>query len=389
MGLLFGSRAPQERALTLTDMGVPERTVAGTTGQPATPDRAMRFSAVWAALRLRSDLISTLPVDVFRRTSDGAQVPAPGSALFTQPASGMRLDEWLYATQMDLDRYGNCFGHIVARDAAGYPLQVEPWPASEVRVRMDGYRIRSYVYQREEFTPLDVWHERQYAVAGLKVGLSPLQYAAWVIGAGLSAQEFGLDFYANGAHPTGTLRHTEAANLDPEALTVAKQRFKAATANRDIFATGKEWEFTPTMVDANTSKFLDAQSATAVDVCRYIGVPANSIDAVVSGQSVTYSNLSQRQLDLLVNFLGPAIIRREKALTAALPAPRFVKFNSDAMLRLDTTQRTDLVAKQIDSWVMTPDEARALENRPPLTEADIALLQSRRTTKTPDEGTTP
>lgn len=30
------------------------------------PDSAMRSSAVWAALRLRSDLVSTMPVDAFR-----------------------------------------------------------------------------------------------------------------------------------------------------------------------------------------------------------------------------------------------------------------------------------------------------------------------------------
>jgi hypothetical protein len=32
-----------------------------------TPDKAMCHSAVWARVRLRADLISTLPLDVYRR----------------------------------------------------------------------------------------------------------------------------------------------------------------------------------------------------------------------------------------------------------------------------------------------------------------------------------
>lgn len=368
----------QSRALTLGDAGVPSRGGAGRLGRPARSDEALRFSAVWASLRLRADLISTLPVDVFRRTADGGQVEAPASRLFRRPAEDMLWPEWLYATQMDLDRHGNCAGFIEAREA-GYPVQIEPWDASAVTFRLKGRRITRIVYDRTEYDPSEVWRERQYTVPGLRVGLSPLAYAAWTVGAALSAQEFGLDWFANGAHPSGTLRHTEAANLDPRVLDAAKARFREAVANRDIFATGKEWEYSPATTDANSAQFLAAMAQSAVDVARYIGVPATAIDAAVSGQSLTYANLTQQQLHLLVNYLSAPIIRREWALTMnALPAPRFVKFNTDALLRLDPTGRTDLMAKQIDAWLSTPDEGRSLNNLPPLTPEQVAQLQARR-----------
>lgn len=343
----------------------------------------MRFSALWAALRLRADLISTLPMDVFRYDRDGAQVPAPATPLFRRPSAGMLWHEWMYSSQMDLDRYGNCFGQIVAREA-GYPSQIELWAASDTVVRFDGNRIIKYLHRSTEFDPADVWHERQYTVAGYRVGLSPLAYGAWAIGAGLAAQEFGANFYATGAHPSGTLRNTEQSELDPRVTAAAKARFKLATENRDIFVTGKEWEFSPAAVDANSSQFLAELQAAAVDVARFIGVPAYAIDAV-SGASRTYSNVTQEQLHLLVNHLNPAVIRRELALTAdALPAPRFCKLNTDALLRLDPAARTKQIGDQIKSWTMTPDEGRALENRPPLTPEDIDLLKSM-TSKTGDK----
>lgn len=350
----------------------------------------MRFSAVWAALRLRADLISTLPVDVLRDApGGGGQVAAPKTRLFTRPADGILWPEWMYSTQMDLDRHGNCAGLIEARES-GYPVQIEPWDSSAVTFRLKGRRIVRIVYDRVEYDPFEVWHERQYTVGGFRVGLSPLAYAAWTVGAALSAQEFGLEWFANGAHPSGTLRHTEAANLDARVLDAAKARFREAVANRDIFATGKEWEYTPATVDASSAQFLEAMAQSAVDVARYIGVPAAAIDAAVSGQSITYANLSQQQLHLLVNYLTAPIVRREWALTMnALPAPRVVKFNTDALLRMDPTGRTELMAKQIDAWLTSPDEGRALNNLPPLTPEQVAQLQARKRSGGTAGGETP
>jgi phage portal protein BeeE len=48
----------------------------GNAGVHVTPDSALRHSAVWACLRLRADLVSTMPVDVFRRVN-GVQVEVP------------------------------------------------------------------------------------------------------------------------------------------------------------------------------------------------------------------------------------------------------------------------------------------------------------------------
>lgn len=368
MSLLFARRAAAN-----IDSLIPPR--ADGRGRPASESDALRHSAVWAALRLRADLISTLPVDVFRRV-DGVQVAAPGSRLLSQPAAGMDIGEWVYSSQMDLDRYGNCFGEIVERDALGLPVQVELWPASEVRVSMSGLRLAGYRYGHRDYRPDQVWHERQYTVPGLRVGLSPLAYAAWSVGGYLSAQSFALDWFTEGAHPSGTLRNTEQSVMDPKVMAAAKARFKAAVANRDLFVTGKDWEFSPAAQDANGAAFLEQMRYGAADVCRFFGVPADAIDAGTSSSAVTYANITQFQLRLLVNNLGPAIIRRERALSAALPSPRYVKFNTDALLRLDPAARIASLAQQIDSRTLTPDEARELDNRRPLTPEQVGQFDA-------------
>lgn len=353
-------------------------------------DTALQSSAVWACLRLRADLISTMPVDEFRRVN-GVQVEVPKPAFLTYPGgSRVHITEWLYSSQVDLDRYGNAFGLITERDAAGNPARVDLVPASNVAVKgtagdVTEYRIGSTVYQ-----PRDVWHERQFTLPGLPIGLSPVAYAAYSIGGYLSAQEFALDWFKNSAGPGGTLRNTRQDVISQEVSDAAKAKFKAATRDRDIFVTGADWEWTPGSADASQAAFLEQMKYGATDICRFFGVPADMIDAEGSSSSITYANVTQRNLQLLVMNLGPAIVRREVALSAALPQPRYVKLNTDAILRMDPSTVTTNLAAQIASRLRTVDEAREVINLAPLTDAQYAefdrLFPNRATT--PTNGTT-
>ena len=78
--------------------------------------------------------------------------------------------------------------------------------------------------------------------------------------------------------------------------------------------------------------------------------------------------MTQRNLQFLIMHLGPTVIRRETALSKLLPRPRFVKLNTAALLRMDDAMRANVFQARIASRTMTPNEARALENMPPLTE---------------------
>ena len=101
------------------------------------------------------------------------------------------------------------------------------------------------------------------------------------------------------------------------------------------------------------------------------------IDAEVSSGSVTYANVTQRNLQLLIMNIGPAITRRESALSRLTMGPRFVKLNPDALLRMDLAARYAAHKVGIDGRFLAPSEARALENRLPFTpeqEAEFARL---------------
>lgn len=365
MSLFFRSA---KRSADLSDFIPGPTSMAARFGVVGT-DGSLRVSAAWAARRLRADLISTLPRDIFRRLPDGRSVEVSRVGFFARPSSLFSWQEWMYASQMDLDTYGNAFGVVSARDGGGRPLVVELTPAVEWSVRMVN---GSPEYRRlgKLMDGPDVWHERQFVVPGVPVGLSPVTYAAMALDHNLSAQEFAVSWFASGAAPSGVLRNRERV-LDAATARTAKDRFKASTQGREPFVAGADWEWIPSEAAGSDAKFLDAMGATSVDVARFFGVPADLIDGAVSGQSITYANITERMLNFLVVNLGPAVSRRESALSdRILAAPRFAKLNTKALLRMDPKSEVEQIGMSIDSRVMTPDEARAILDREPLTEAD-------------------
>jgi HK97 family phage portal protein len=368
MSLFARRSAPAATA----DQMIPQRPTQRAGNATVTPDTALRHSAVWACLRLRANLVSTMPVDVYRRVG-GIQVEVPKPPVLVNPG-GSRIDdmiEWMYCTQFDLDRSGNTVGIITAKDGLGFPARIELVPISDVTVRVRGGKLSKYRIGNEDFDPSMIWHEKQYPQSGLPVGLSPVAYAAWSIGEYLSVQQFALDWFGNGAVPSAHLKNT-SKTVDTNASEEIKRRFKAATSNGDLFVTGMDWDYKMVQAEAAGSDWIEAKRYGIGDIARFFDCPGDLIDAAVSGSSITYANMTQRNLQFLITALGPAIIRRENALSSLTSRPRFVKLNTDALLRMDPAARAAMLRTQIESRQLAPSEAREIEDRPPFTEEQLA-----------------
>ncbi|WP_157251045.1 phage portal protein [Nonomuraea typhae] len=354
----------------------------GTGGVLVTNESALRQSAVWACLRVRADLVSVMPVDVYRRVN-GVQIEVAKPPVLVDPGGQqVGMMEWLYSTQFDLDRAGNCFGLITERsgvlgpDGRGLPARIDLVALSDVTVRATGAEITKYVIAGAEYEPHEVWHERQFTVAGMPLGLSPVAYAAWGIEESLNAQQFARDWFAGGAIPLAELVN-KAKTINKAEAKVAKEHFRASVADGDLFVHGNDWEYRPIQAVAQQSAFIESREFGLTDISRFFGCPADLIDAAVSTGSVTYASITQRNLQFLIFHLGPAVSRREDALSRRLvPRPRYVKLNRSALLAMDPEARARTIMTRITSRTLAPSEARALEDLPPFTPEQLAEFET-------------
>lgn len=351
----------------------------GRNGVTVTTDDAMRHSAVWSSLRVRANLISSLDVQCFREfrdsTGDKLQLEVNLPPVMIEPSPGVYFPEFMYSSQVDLDRYGNCFGLVPLRDALGYPMRIDLVPAADVRVCMDANRNVKYKIGRKEYMPDEVWHERQYTVAGLPVGLSPISYAAMTIAQFKSAQDFSISWYTNNAVPAGHLKNL-GKRLEPAEAQLVKDRFKAAMqGGGDVFVTGNDWEFSPVVAQSNDQVWLSSMQASATDIARFFDVPGDIIGAPTApGTSIVYANIVQRFVQLLTVHLGPSLKRRRDAFSNGLMSkPRHVEFNTEQLLAMDPAAMSTMLAGQIKARIRTPNEVRnQFYNLPDLTDQDLS-----------------
>lgn len=394
-------RNPQQRVADLAATEIALRGGRGgvTTGSVnVTPDTALRQSAVWACVRLRADHMSTLPVDTFRDV-DGLAVEVTKKPIFENPGGkDWPWHDWVWATQSDLDRTGNAVGIIREKNAMGLPMVIELANTRDVSVRakkeiVNGREVQIIRWKvgGTEYPPDQIWHERQFPVSGMILGLSPIAYAAWSIGEAMSMQEFALKWFGQGGVPRARLRNTQKT-IKPAEATLIKDRWRSSVDGGDLFVTGSDWEYDLIQAEAAGQEWIEGRKLSVPEIARYFGCPADMIDGAASsgGGDVNYANVTQKNLQFLIHHLGPTVIRREKNWSKGLlPQPVYVKLNTDALLRMDPQTRETTIRSQLESKQITVTEARALNNRPKYTKAQEDEVEKFFPAKKSDPGGVP
>lgn len=375
MGLFSGPQSA--RAEWGTYPAIPPNSAGGhvgtsfSTSTVGSPESAMRKVAVGSAVRLIAGLVAALPRDGVY--GDGAdRRPAPLPVFFADPdGMGQGMDDWLEQAVYSLALRGNMIGQVLERDSMGRPSQVLLKHPDDVGVfeRADGPEWRF----GGKLVPTDqVWHKRMFPVPGQRLGMSVIAQHAVTVLQGNAAAAFGLRWFLDGAHPSAILQNTDARTIDDGVARTVKAKFLAAVrGTREPVVVGSGWQYTAIQVSPNESQFLDTQRYTAAECARIFGPGIAEVLGYETGGSMTYANVEQRSIDLLKFTLNRWLRRFEGWFTDDMLArPRQFKFNRGALLETDLLTRYRAHEIGIRAKFLVPNEARAIEDKPPLEGGD-------------------
>ncbi len=330
---------------------------------------ALTHSAVWACSSLYARLISTLPFHAYRQAG-GIDTRIPDPQILRQPNGTQPLASWLSQAVYPLVLRGNVYGLVVSRNAMALPSAVQILHPDLVSADYD-WRTDTVTYKvgGVDVDASAIWHRAINTMPGSPLGMSALAAARQSVGMGVSAQQFGSQWFTSGGIPTGTLETD--AELTAEQAAAIKDRWQhAVTGERGVAVLGQGFSYKAISIAPQDAEWLNAQKVSVQDVCRFMGVPPEMVGSE-SGASMTYSNVESRAVDLLRYSIDPVLSILESGLTDLLPRPQYVQATRDALLRMTTLDRYAAHASAIAAGWKTVDEVRQVEDLPPLARPEV------------------
>lgn len=328
-------------------------------------ETSLQSVAVRSCVDLLCSLGSELPIDVFSGVGkDRKQRPLPG--YMQDPAGdGHGLEDWCYQVLMSWALRGNLYGDVLERSPTGRPTQVDLHYPDDVSGFMEGGKVQWRV-NGQEVNLARFLHVRVNPVPGRVQGLSPIEFHATTVGQSITSTRFGVQWFQDGAHPTGLLSNSETELNELQAHT-AKQRFLAAIrGGREPLVYGKGWKFEPLSLTAEESQFLETQGFSSAECCRIFGPGFAEILGYETGGSMTYANIESRSAHLLVYSMNKWLRRLERLLSSMLPSPQYVKINRDGILQSTTLERYKAHALALDKRWKVVNEVREVEELAPV-----------------------
>ena len=350
-------------------------------------DSALKISAVYACVKVISETIASLPLNLLKELTNGDNEKAKQHPLYTllkdAPNSEMSSFTYREMQMTNLLLWGNAYS-LIKRNKNGDVIEIYPLKSKNMRVERDAVTNHiKYVYTNNKgitktYTPKQILHIPAFTFDGV-LGVSPITYAREAMGLALATEEFGARFFGNGARPGGVLEHPGTVK-DPDKLRDSWNKVYQGTANSHKVAVLEEgMKYHEVGMSPEDSQFLQTRAFQITEICRIFRVPPHMIGDLSRS---TFSNIEHQSIDFVVHTIRPWLVRWEQAIARSLlnedeRTIYYAKFNVDGLMRGDFATRMNgyAIARQ-NGW-LSANEIRALEdmNRIPADKGgDLYLL---------------
>lgn len=379
-GRVFGSEI-RSADLRLSDPRLAEVFgVHGSVGN-VTPDNVLANLAVAArCVGLRSELMASVGLFLFRRTDDGGRERASDNPLYgvlhdlaNPNMTAFEAREFLIRS---LDLTGNAFARVEhnarGQVAAIYPLapatvSVERLPSGRLRYRVSGSAGGTTILLQEE-----VVHVRGPSRDGL-MGQSPIQIARGALALALSNTDTAKALADNSHRPSGMLNFTQKlSDSGRESVRRSMDKFMGSKNAGKLLVLDGDVKFEQLAFSPEDAEFLDSRKLANEDVARIFGLPPTSVGIT---DKATYSNTEQEGRALVQNAIGPLAKRVEAALCRCLLTDDgrrglYIEHDLDSLLRGDVAARFAAYRTGREIGALSPNDIRRRENEPPIPNGD-------------------
>ena len=348
-------------------------------GKPVNETTAMQMTAVYSCVRILSETVAGLPLNVYKYNDSGGKEKAFKHPLYRllhdEPNPEMTSFAFRETLMSHLLLWGNAYAQII-RNARGEVIALYPLMPNKMTVDRDQNGRLFYLYQRGledpstlgkstqvSLSPSDVLHIPGLGFDGL-IGYSPIAMARNAIGLAIATEEYGAKFFANGAAPSGVLEHPGTLK-DPQRIRDSWNAAHQGSENAHKIAVLEEGlKYTPIGISPEQAQFLETRKFQINEIARIFRVPPHMLADL---EKSSFSNIEQQSLEFVKYTLDPWVVRWEQSMCRVLLSESekpayFIKFNVDGLLRGDYASRMSGYATARQNGWMSANDIRELEN---------------------------
>lgn len=362
-----------------------------TSKENVSEETALNYSAVWCATRLMCGTGASLPLPLYRGMKSGeVREKARNHPLFRllNAAPNYELTAYNFRSimwQWQVN-WGNAYAEIRREgDDPEGPL-VDLWPIHPVRVQPCRdketeelfYKIKDETTREwEEVDPWRILHIPSIITYDGIHGHGVISHARESIGAGIAAEKFGAHTFVSGV-PRAVVK--TKGNWQPEARQAFREDWEEIYGGADksrVALLQGDADLVPLNFSAEDSQFLETRQFGVEEIARWYGVPPHMLQHLLRS---TFNNIEHQGIEFVQYSLIPWLRIWEQAIWQKLLTEKeqgeyYAEHNVDALMRGDAATRASFYQTMTSSALMTRNEARKLENLPPVEGGDTFLVQ--------------
>ena len=382
---IFSRKLPEAREVQVAQSAPNFLELFGLSGSASVSmEDAIGVPAVWAAVNFISGTIAGLPLHVYDKTTNGkkrvkATKASPVVSMLHDAANeSLTSFQWRFDMMNSVLTEGRDVTYV-ERDNAGRPINLIPLPGATV-VRLSNGR-KQYKHtaggKSQVYDEADVIDLTFMLRADRVQHRSPLRQCAVAIGKAVHANEYGSKLFKNGGLPAFALQGPFGSEKSAlrASENVAEATREAARKGANVLAIPLGHELKPLGSDPEKMQLVQTQEFAVIEIARIYSLPPTFLQDL---SRATFSNSEQQDLHLVKHTLKRWVEQIEAELNLKLfgrGSNRIVEFNLDGLLRGDYKTRMEGNSTAIQTGQLTPNEARAMDNREPLDGGDKLLIQ--------------
>jgi HK97 family phage portal protein len=224
----------------------------------------------------------------------------------------------------------------------------------------------------------EIIHDRMNCLFHPLVGTPPVYAGALAAMQGLNIQRQSTNVYGNNSVPGGIL--TAPGNINDITAQRLKSdwetNFGGVNVGR-IAILGDGLKYERMGMTAEEGQLIDQLKWTAEVICSVYHVPPYKIGV---GALPSYNNVQALNVEYYAQALQSHIEEIEELLDHGLGIGGWAgglgtEFDTDTLLRMDSTAQVDMLTKAVQGTILSPNEARAFWSRKPVTGGASPMAQ--------------